>query len=98
MVVVQPEGDELPYNEKRIIATLWKCQTQSFGNDFSKKRTVLIYSQSLGFANYIKGVVVLLDKQLLQILNDGQILLFDLGIEYMQAHPDPHNFQFTYNF
>lgn len=93
-----PQGDQLSQEAIKVIATLWKYQTQSFGTDFTKRWTFLIYPQSPGYANYIKGVAGLLDKQLVQIQQDGQILLSDMGIEFIREHHEVQNFQFTYNF
>lgn len=53
------ESLHLTKHAKKVLATLWRYQRQSFGNDNSKRWTFLIYPGSVEYFQFLTGVAEL---------------------------------------
>lgn len=92
-------GNQMSSEAKKILATLWRYQKQNFKDDYSKRWTFLIYPDSVGFAQYLKGVAELVDRGLITVRSDNnQVLLTNNGIHYVEQNVELQNSSDIYNF
>ncbi len=84
---------------KKVLATLWRYQQQSFQNDFSKRWTFLIYPGSPEFIQYMNGVAELLKFRFVEVRSDNsQCMLTNEGIYYAQHHKEIQEYKEFFNF
>jgi hypothetical protein len=90
---------DLSSDAKKILATLWRYQQQSFKNDFSKRWTFLIYPGSAQFIEYINGLGELLKYGYVSVRSDNsQVMLTNEGIYYIQHHKEIQVYEDYYIF
>jgi hypothetical protein len=80
---------ELSREARKILTTLWRRQTHHFQEDFSRRWSFRILPNSRVYGIFIIGFGELLDLGLIDWEpKDGQALLTDKGIEYIQKHTE----------
>lgn len=104
--VAPKTGGHLPANDeqlsgpsKKMLATLWRYQTQSFKDDYTKRWTFLIYPNSPLYMDFISGLAQLLNLSLVTVqAENSQVLLTYEGINYIKQHTEIQNYSDFYVF
>jgi len=73
----------------RILATLWKYQTERYGTDYSTRWTFNIFPNAPAYPNYLNGLAELVRLGLVSVVpENNQVLLTNHGIEYINQNPN----------
>jgi len=98
-----PEDTKIPTQlskeAKKILATLWEHQTYHFKDDFSRRWSFRILPNAEGYGIFMLGFAELLKPGLVGwTRKDGQAILSDKGIEYLEKHPEIQESDDVYRF
>lgn len=97
--VSTPTASALSPEAKRILATLWKYQKLTFKEDISKRWTFKLFSDSLGYAEYISGVAELIRLGLIAVRPENeQCMLTNEGIDFVEKTQELQNYNDIYKF
>ncbi|HLB75135.1 MAG TPA: hypothetical protein VJJ98_14035 [Sedimentisphaerales bacterium] len=90
---------ELSNEAKRILATLWQRQTYHFKDDFTRRWSFRILPHVDEYGIFMQGFAELLKPGLVSwTRKDGQALLTDKGIAYLNKHPEIQTSDDVYRF
>jgi len=94
----EPLFSTLSWEEKRVLATLWKYQKIHFPPPKQGQWTFLINSLSSEYVHYARGVLGLGKHTLAGIAQNGHAVLTREGIEYCNRHdPEISQWNDTYD-
>jgi hypothetical protein len=85
----QTTFDAMAYDEKKIIATLWKYQKSHFPNQKVSRWTFVVQIGSPDYMGFSYGVFELVKKGLASVAPNGQIMLSQLGYIFCEENDHP---------
>ncbi len=89
----------LPPETRKLLATLWRYQRQSFGDDISKRWTFLILPQSPQYLEFVLGLADAVQRGWVTIAPDThQVMLTNEGLAFVEGHPEVQQHQPVYQF
>jgi hypothetical protein len=92
-VLPSDQNPELSDMAKKILATLWRYQKQTFKDDYSLRWTFALYPHAPEYSKYKKGVEELINLFFIQRQADRQVLLTNEGIQFIEDHKEIQNYK-----
>ncbi|NOS70275.1 MAG: hypothetical protein HOP33_10130 [Verrucomicrobia bacterium] len=90
---------ELPEESKRILRTLWRYQTQSFGADISKRWTFGVHPFSPDYSAFLRGLAPAVSRGLVAVSPENyQCMLTNEGISFLKTQNDLQSGDDIYKF
>jgi hypothetical protein len=86
-------------NTKKVLATLWRYQRQSFGNDNTKRWTFMIYPNASEFPRYLAGVSEAVNLGWVTVSPEThQCMLTNEGLAYIEKNQELQEYGDIYRF
>lgn len=85
----QPTFDAMAYDEKKIIATLWKYQRIHFPSQRDARWTFVVQIGSPDYMGFSYGFLELVKRGFASVAPNGQIMLSESGFLFCQANDGP---------
>src|SRR5206468_3747062 len=91
--------EELKPAAVRVLATLWRYQTQLFGSDPSKRWTFAINPVAKEFSEYLEGLSEVVKRGWVAVSTENnQCMLTNEGLAFLGDHPEIQNSTNYYQF
>ena len=82
-------GEEISIRTKKLLATLWHYQRQSFGSNTSQRWTFLIFPNTTGYPQYLAGLSEAVNRGWVAVRGDNhQCMLTDEGLAFIENHKE----------
>lgn len=90
---------ELSPHTKKVLATLWRYQHQSFGDDTTKRWTFMIYPNARDFPKYLAGVSEAVNLGWVTVEpGTYQCMLTNEGLAYIEKNKELQGYGDIYRF
>ena len=86
---ISPSFDAMAYDEKRIIATLWKYQKRHFPNQPESRWTFTVQIGSPDYMGFSYGFLELVKKSFVTVATNGHVMLSERGYQFCEANDTP---------
>lgn len=95
----EPSRDTLSTESKKILATLWKYQKQTFKDDYSKRWMFRLFPNAVHYSTYLTAVVELLKTGLIALDPEKDyLMLTNEGISFIDRSSELQNYTDIYKF
>ena len=84
-----PSFDAMAYDEKRIIATLWKYQKRHFPRQRDSRWTFTVQIGSPDYMGFSYGFLELVKKSFVAVAPNGHVMLSETGYQFCEANDAP---------
>jgi hypothetical protein len=84
---------------KKVLATLWRYQRQSFGNDTTKRWTFRIHPQARDYPRFLAGLSEAVNRGWVTVSPENhQCMLTNEGLAYVEANREIQEYGDVYRF
>jgi hypothetical protein len=101
MVEPQPAAavSALSPNVKKVLATLWRYQRQTFGNDIMKRWTFAVHPCSRDYPPFLSGLSEAVNRGWVAVSPEThQCMLTNEGLAYIEANKELQDYRELYRF
>jgi len=97
--LIEPSRSTLTAESKKILATLWKYQKQTFKDDYTKRWMFRLFSNAVHYSTYLTAVAELLKTGLVALDPEKDyLMLTNEGISFIDKNEELQNYTDIYKF
>lgn len=96
---IEASRSALSAESKKILATLWKYQKQTFKDDYTKRWMFRLFPNAVHYSTYLTAVAELLKTGLVSLdLEKDYLMLTNEGISFIDNNTELKNYSDIYKF